>query len=172
MRRADLITGLVTAAVGAYALQLAFDLAMYGSHRVPGPGFFPRLLSSLLLGLGVLLAVRSFRRRPAAAQLGAPGAGLTEGQVSPDQHEELHRQLRAGSVWLCLALSVPLLGLLGFVPSMALLVFVLLFAVEGRRDWRAVLTAAVIPVACSALFVDLLTIPLPVGLLSHGPFGI
>jgi putative tricarboxylic transport membrane protein len=168
MRRADLITGLVAAAVGAYALQLAFDLGMYGAHRVPGPGFFPRLLSSLLLGLGLLLAVRSLRRRPVTVQPGtAEGAETTGGY-----RDEVRRQLRAGSVWLCLVLSVPLLALLGFVPSMALLVFVLLFAVEGRRDWRAVLTAIVIPVACSALFVDLLTIPLPTGLLSHGPLGI
>lgn len=161
MRRAELITGLVTAAVGAYALEIALHLALFGSHRVPGPGFFPRLLSSLLMLLGLLLAASSLRRprtgRPADRQAG---------------RAELRRELRAGTVWLCFAISAPLLAVLGFVPATALLVFTLLFAVEGRRNWKSVLVAVVIPVATSTLFVSVLTIPLPSGLLSHGPLGI
>jgi putative tricarboxylic transport membrane protein len=163
MRRADLVLGLVVAAVGAYALSLALDMAMYGAHRVPGPGFFPTLLAGFLLGLGLLLAATSVRgrRRP------------SEGDVAdPETHGDWHRQLRAGTVLGCYALSVPLLGLLGFVPTAALLVFVLLFGVEGRRNWRALLASILIPVAASIVFVDLLTIPLPEGLLSHGPLGI
>jgi hypothetical protein len=42
MRRLDLITGLVTAAVGALAFWDANDLAMFGENHVPGPGFFPK----------------------------------------------------------------------------------------------------------------------------------
>jgi hypothetical protein len=163
MRGADLVFGLVVAAVGAYALSLALDMAMYSSSRAPGPGFFPTLLAGLLLGLGLLLAATSVRRRR------TPPEG---DDAEPESRGDWHRQARAGTVLACYALTVPLLGLLGFVPTAALLVFVLLFGVEGRRNWRALAAAVLIPVAASIIFVDLLTIPLPQGLLSHGPLGI
>jgi putative tricarboxylic transport membrane protein len=169
MRRADLALGLVVAAVGAYALSLALDMSMYGANRVPGPGFFPTLLAGLLLGLGLLLAATSVRRRHEPAADGSAGAA---GRADPDSRGDWHRQARAGTVLLCYAVSVPLLGLLGFVPTAALLVFALLFGVEGRRNWGALSAAILIPVAASIIFVDLLTIPLPQGLLSHGPLGI
>jgi putative tricarboxylic transport membrane protein len=160
MRKAELALGLVVAAVGAYALSLALDMAMYSSSHVPGPGFFPTLLSGLLLGLGLLLAVTSLRRKRGTEDAEAP------------EPVNWHRQMRAGAVWLCYAVSIPLLTLLGFVPTGALLVFALLFGVEGRRNWRALAAAILIPVAASVVFVDLLTIPLPQGLISHGPLGI
>jgi putative tricarboxylic transport membrane protein len=160
MRLTELITGLVVASVGAYALDLALKMSMYGVGGIPGPGFFPRLLSGLLLGLGLLLAAVAVRSRPAPS----PGR-LSRG-------EEGRRELRAGTVWLCYAACVPLLTLLGFVPTMALLVFALVFGFEKRRTWRGLAVAIVVPVAISAVFVNLLTIPLPEGLISHGPFGI
>jgi putative tricarboxylic transport membrane protein len=197
MRRADLILGLVVAAVGAYALALALDLAMFSATGQPGPGFFPRLISALLALLGLLLAAVSLRRRrPAAAEQAAPAASAgaatpaiaetataetaTAGSSADERDESeaeaepasVRRTLRAGTVWLCFALTMPLLALLGFVPAAAALVFVLLFGVESRRNWRSVLVAIVIPVAASAVFTKLLSVPLPQGLLSHGPLGI
>jgi hypothetical protein len=203
MRRADLILGLVVAAVGAYALALALDLAMFSATGQPGPGFFPRLISALLALLGLLLAAVSLRRRqPAAGEHAAPAASAgaatpaiaetataetaaagssadesAEGEAEAKSGAEaepasVRRTLRAGTVWLCFALAMPLLALLGFVPAAAALVFVLLFGVEGRRNWRSVLVAIVIPVAASVVFTKLLSVPLPQGLLSHGPLGI
>lgn len=191
MRRADLVTGLVVAGVGAYALSMALDLAMFGAHRVPGPGFLPTLLSVLLLGLGVLLAATSLRSRHAPdaapdtqdqsgdqpgdqpAQQGAAGpAGQYVREAGTEPPTERRRILRASTVLLCYAACVPLLTIVGFVVATALLVFALLFGVEGRRNWRATLAAIVIPVATYTLFVDVLTISLPVGLLGPGPLGI
>ncbi|HEX5493057.1 MAG TPA: tripartite tricarboxylate transporter TctB family protein [Mycobacteriales bacterium] len=181
MRRADLITGLVVAGVGAYALSMALDLAMFGTHRVPGPGFLPTLLSVLLLVLGLLLAATSLRGRPEPAPAvdppdssGAPAAPGGEyvrdpGAVAPT---EGRRVLRASTVLLCYAACVPLLTVVGFVVATALLIFGLLFGVEGRRNWRATVAAIVIPVATYILFVNVLTISLPVGLLGPGPLGI
>jgi hypothetical protein len=179
MRRADLILGLVVAAVGAYALVLALDLAMFSAAGQPGPGFFPRFISALLTLLGLLLAAVSLRRRRQPAAEGEPEAEMpalaetaAEAEAEVEEPATVRRTLRAGTVWLCFALSMPLLVLLGFVPAAAVLVLVLLFAVEGRRNWRSVLVAIVIPVAASVVFTKLLSVPLPQGLLSHGPLGI
>jgi len=67
---------------------------------------------------------------------------------------------------------MPLLALLGFVPAAAALVFVLLFGLKAGGTGGPVLVAIVIPVAASAVFTKLLSVPLPQGLLSHGPLGI
>jgi len=182
MRRADLITGVVTAALGAYALKQALDLAMFGTHRVPGPGFFPTAISALLLFLGVLLAVTSLRPHPtgAVAAIG-PQAAAPSGTAAPagtgalagsEERAGWQPVARAGSVWLCFSVTTVLVGVLGFVPATAILVFVLLCGIEGRRDWRALLAAIAIPVATFALFVNVLSIQLPLGLIGNGPLGI
>lgn len=201
MRRADLILGLVATAVGAYALQQALHLAMFAQSGVPGPGFLPRLVSGLLVGLGVLLTVLSLRSRrgsgPAAVNDPASATSGPEADIAPAVRADpavgadpaVHagaaiaeaggparrvagKQLRAGSVWLLFALAIPLVAVLGFVPAAALFVFVLLFTVERRRNWRAVLVAVALPVATSVVFTDLFGIQLPQGLLGHLPLGI
>jgi putative tricarboxylic transport membrane protein len=204
VRRADLILGLVVTAVGSYALVLAFDLSEFSASGTPGPGFFPRMISGLLVLLGVLLVVTSVRRKRGGdpdsttpdsavpdsavpdsavpvstvpvstvsvlATEAAAVAGATDDPPAPVF--AARRQLRAGSVWLCFALCMPLLPLLGFVPAAAVLVFVLLFAIEGRRTWRSIVLAVCVPVAASVIFTTLLSLPLPQGLLGHGPLGI
>lgn len=176
MRRADLIFGLVIAAVGGWALSGALDLAMFGRNHEPGPGLFPAVISAALLLLGLLLAVLSAlgivrtRREPEAVTApAAPGGDVADAVAGPS---ELRKQLRAGSVLALYALMMPLLTLLGFVPATALLIFGLLFGVERRWDWRSVAAAILIPVGCHIIFVQLLTIQLPTGLISHGPFGV
>jgi hypothetical protein len=172
MRRADVIAGAVVAALGAFALLMALDLAFLGTGHIPGPGFFPTLLSALLVALGVALAVTSLR--PAKAD----GAELvitdTESELdgtTPDDPSGPRRVLRSGTVWLCFLLSVPLLAIIGFVPTMALLVAALLFGVERRFGWRPLVVAIVIPVGVYELFVHLLSIPLPTGLFNLGPLS-
>lgn len=164
MRRVDFVLGVVVAVVGACALWMALPLAMVTPRSgAPGPGLLPRLLSTLLIVLGLLLAVLSVRRSAAKTEQASPG---------PDEAPTTRGLLRAGTVWFCYALAVPLLAVLGFVPAAALLVFVLLFGIEQRRDWWAVAAAILIPVVTSVIFVGLLKVQLPQGLLGHWAFGI
>lgn len=172
MQRADVVAGVAVAALGAFALVTALNLAFLSTNGVPGPGFFPTLLSGLLLLLGVLLGATSLRRRP------EPGPGADEspsrqlpGELAEEGPSGRARVLRAGTVWLCFAVSVPILAVLGFVPAMAILIALVLFGVERRLNWRALVVAVVVPVSVYELFVHLLTIPLPVGLLNLGPLS-
>jgi hypothetical protein len=185
MQRAELVAGGVVAAVGAFALVEALDLAFIAKNGVPGPGFFPTLLSGLLLALGVVLAVLSLRSQRVDSE--SPLAPRIDGEAiaSPAQRRaavdeatgdgpvptQKARVLRAGSVWLLFAVAVGVLSVLGFVPTIALLIAALLYGVERRRDWRPILVAVLVPVASYELFVHLLDIPLPTGLLLLGPFS-
>jgi putative tricarboxylic transport membrane protein len=172
-RRADLILGVIVAALGAYALFLAMNLTLFSKEHVPGPGLFPTLIASGMLVLGVLLATLSTRdlvrwrhRVPADEPVADPLAEIVESGPSQPR-----RVLRAGSVFACYAVTMPLMTILGFVPAAAVLVFLVLFGVEGRRNWRALAAAVLIPVAAFFLFVHLLTIQLPTGLIELGPLS-
>ncbi|HEX3593329.1 MAG TPA: tripartite tricarboxylate transporter TctB family protein [Pseudonocardiaceae bacterium] len=169
MQRADVVAGTVVAALGAFALVTALNLAFLSDSGVPGPGFFPTLLSGLLLLLGVLLAATSLRRRSSVVAEERP-----ERQVPGDiavETSQRARVLRAGTVWICFLVAVPILAVLGFVPAMAILIAALLFGVERRLNWKSLVVAIVVPVAVYELFVHLLTIPLPTGVISIGPLS-
>jgi hypothetical protein len=168
MQRADVVAGTVVAALGAFALATALNLAFLSDSGVPGPGFFPTLLSGLLVVLGILLAVISLRKRPVTAD---EPAGHEDSAILVEQRSPRERILRAGAVWICFAVAVPVLTVLGFVPAMAILIAVLLFGVERRLNWRSIVLAVVVPVGVYELFVHLLSIPLPTGLFALGPFS-
>jgi putative tricarboxylic transport membrane protein len=170
MQRADVVAGTVVAALGAFALVTALNLAFLSDSGVPGPGFFPTLLSGLLVVLGILLAVISLRRRAAAAA-GEPPADHEDSAIVVEERSPRERITRAGAVWICFAVAVPILTVLGFVPAMAILIAVLLFGVERRLNWRSIVLAVVVPVGVYELFVHLLSIPLPTGLFALGPFS-
>lgn len=150
MRRLDLCTGLVTAVVGAAALADASGLAMFGDNHEPGAGFFPRILAGLLTVLGLLLAALALRAKPsegAAADADADSSG----------------KFRSAAVLVAFAVMAPTVEIIGFVPAMVLLVLIILYGIERRRDFRSALVAIVIPVAAFVLFAQVFAIPLPPG---------
>lgn len=60
-RRQDVLGGVLLVAFGVAGLVLGASLEM-GTARRMGPGFFPTVLSWLVIGLGGLVAVRGFAR--------------------------------------------------------------------------------------------------------------
>jgi putative tricarboxylic transport membrane protein len=155
MRRLDLLTGLVTTVVGALAFWDASELAMFGDSHVPGPGFFPKILSGLLAALGLALAGMALRERDEPvvdAEPGDDGPGPTRGG-----------RVRAFAVLVAFGVIAPLVAVVGYVPAMVLLVLVVLYGIERRRDFRSLVAALLIPVATYMLFAHAFSIPLPNG---------
>jgi hypothetical protein len=154
MRRVNAITGIVVAALGAYALLRAFDLQLTVENGVPGPGLFPALTSALLVVLGLLLVgsvfARTSRRRSGEA---ATESGL--------QRSELQRVavVSAGFV-----ISVVLLPVLGFLLTGVLLVSYLILGHERRRSIGAAAAVVLIPGLAYLIFVTLLGVRLPEGI--------
>lgn len=60
--RHDIVAGILFIAIGAAFLVGGWSYA-FGATLNMGPGFFPRLLSIALLGLGGMIALRGFVRR-------------------------------------------------------------------------------------------------------------
>jgi putative tricarboxylic transport membrane protein len=153
MRRMDFCTGLVTTAVGAGALWDAWSLHMFGENNVPGPGFFPKILAVLLVLLGLILT----------------GIALREREVEPAEGDEAGEaptrsgRLRAAAALIAFAIIAPLVAVIGFVPATILLILVVLYGIERRRDFRSLVVALVIPIASYLLFAHAFAIPLPSG---------
>jgi len=158
MRRMDFYTGLVTAAVGGAATWNARNLMMFGGeHSVPGAGFFPKILAGLLIALGLLLAGMSVRGKPQETE---PAEGDESAAYAGGSRRDM---LRPVGVLIVFGVIAPLVAVIGYIPAMVLLVLVVLYGIERRRDFRSLIAVVLIPVATYVLFAHLFAIPLPSG---------
>ena len=116
----DLIGGLALCAIGLFVALYAGSHYEVGRAARMGPGFFPVMLGWLLVGLGLLIVLLSFRRRVQA--LTPPPFRL--------------RPLLA--VLAAVAVFSLLIGRLGLVPATVALTFV---AALGERQFKLRRTA-------------------------------
>ena len=140
-RRADLWAGLLFASLGALSLCVGADYSMGVASRI-GPGYLPRLLGILLLGLGAFLAVRSrWTREAVDTQIGWRPAALVLASV------------------IAFALVFEASGL---VPAILISVAIANFATAENRWITAIVLGALLAFFAWALFVKALSLPLPV----------
>lgn len=136
----DFVSGIVFLAIGGAFFALGRGYSM-GTGRSMGPGYFPTLLSVLLMAVGAVLAVKS---------------ALKPGEATP---VPAFRKLAVITV------SVVAFGLLlrplGLVP--AILALVLIAApLSVKHTWKATALLAVgLAAGSSLVFVVLLGLPLP-----------
>ena len=148
LKKGDVISGAVLAALGVFIITQARTWDYYTLDG-PGPGFFPFWYGVAMVVLSLLLVLNAAR---------ADGDG--------DSKVDWPATGRAMTVWLAFALSVGLMGFLGFLISFALLAFFLV-AVVFRRPFT---TAAVVAVASALAFHLIFPVALSVSL-PTGPFG-
>ena len=137
----DFYAGLLFVAFGLAAFVMAQSYAVGTAARM-GPGYFPRLLGVLLVGLGAVQCLIGLRARS---------------QPGPDWHWRPLFVLLAS-----VALFILITPWLGLVAAGLVLVFV---SSAARRDFRwreALFVGAVQGVVAAALFVYGLGLPLPV----------
>jgi putative tricarboxylic transport membrane protein len=146
MRRGETVAA---AALLVFAVAIVWGAVLMppGTVGAPGPGFFPRALGALLALVSVGLLVRAYRLDPIGDEVVALG----------------HRHIT-----LTFAALVGL-GLLfeyaGYVLSATLFMLVLLRAFSTLGWIRSALAAAATAVVTYYLFVNVLGVMLPVGLL-------
>jgi hypothetical protein len=136
----DFWAGVMLVAIGAGALFIARDYR-FGSALRMGPGFFPTILSVILIAFGVCITA----------------VGLRSG-------EKIQGNL-SFRAFLLLPLSLLLFGLLmdlaGFIPALAVLVFVSAASGKEFKSMEVLLLTAVLTAASVALFIWGLGLPYP-----------
>ena len=137
----DFWTGLIYIFFGSSAILIARDYVM-GTAIKMGPAYFPTILGSLLVGIGVISVIRSF------VVAGAPiGAFAFKGLILVTAAVFVFGLVVRGAG---LAVALPLLVIISAVAS-------------SRFRWRPTLImAAGLTIFCVLVFVKGLGIPLPI----------
>jgi putative tricarboxylic transport membrane protein len=136
----DFWAGLIFVVLGGAFVALALQFRLGDLHRI-GPGMFPTLVGSLLVGLGLIVAARA---------LVLEGAPIERVQARP-----LIVSLAA------IALFALPLQWLGLVAAVAVLVLVGAYAAREVRLLQVLALAIFLILFAIAVFVWLLGLPLP-----------
>jgi hypothetical protein len=143
--RTDHVAGSVFMALGIVVLALSGDLPV-GTLSFPGAGMMPKLVAGLMIVFGLLLVGR--------AGESAPLASLAWGDLP-----------HAARVVAITAVAIALYQPLGFVITMALLLFTLTFGAERRPVLAAAAFSAGVVALTYLLFAVVLKTPLEPGVL-------
>jgi putative tricarboxylic transport membrane protein len=143
--RTDHVAGSVFVALGIVVLALSGDLPV-GTLSFPGAGMMPKLVAGLMILFGLLLVGR--------AGESAPLASLAWGDLP-----------HAARVVAITAVAIALYQPLGFVITMALLLFTLTFGAERRPVLAAAAFSAGVVALTYLLFAVVLKTPLESGVL-------
>jgi hypothetical protein len=139
--RRDHVAGGVFIAAGALVFAMSGDLP-FGTLASPGAGMLPKLVLGLMMAFGAIIVARAGESPP-----------LAEIDWSDLRH--------AATVVAVSAVAIALYTKIGFVLSVTLLLFVLLFFIERRGLWRALAVSIGVTVGSYLLFSTLLKSPLP-----------
>jgi hypothetical protein len=143
--RRDHIAGAAFVIGGALVLAVSGDLPV-GSMAMPGAGMLPKLVLGLMIVLGAVVMVRAGESPPLATL----------------SWSDLPHAVRVVAVT---AAVIALYTVLGFIITMALMMFSLLFAIERRPLLPAAAFSLGVTVFAYLLFATLLKSPLPHGLI-------
>ena len=141
--RADHVAGGFFVGFGGLVLALSGDLPT-GSLSMPGSGFLPKIAAVLTIFFGGALALRGGESKPFAE--------LSWSDVT-------HAAMVVGIS----AAAIALYERLGFLTTMVLLIFTLLFVIERRRPLPAAVYSLGVAVITYVLFVYVLKTPLQTG---------
>ncbi|NVO14964.1 MAG: tripartite tricarboxylate transporter TctB family protein [Rhodoplanes sp.] len=147
----DLVGGVAFLAVGLLTIWLATDLDV-GTLRLVGPGAMPIAVGVAMIGLAAALIVRAVRR---------PEAGVVE-----EEPPDTWGYARVAAVIVLIGLFILVLPVAGFLISSFALMYVFYAIGIGRPFSRFALVAAVVSsLAAYGLFVLILGVRLPAGIL-------
>ena len=144
--RADHIAGGVFVILGVAVFALSGELP-FGTLSFPGAGFVPKLIATLMVALGVALALRA-----------RASALITQIDWSDLWH--------AGLIVLMTAAAALLYTRAGFLLTIFLLLLGVLLVIERKAWLPSMIFSASVTGLAYALFVLLLKSPLP-----RGPWG-
>jgi hypothetical protein len=144
--RADHVAGAAFVVFGLLVIALSGDLPI-GGLSMPGSGFLPKILAGFTIAFGIVLIARGGESRPFA-----------ELQWTDARH--------AAAVTAITAVAVYFFETLGFLTTMAAMMFVLLIAIERRPLLYAALYSVGVVGLTYLTFVYVLKTPLVTG-----PFG-
>ena len=155
----NLIGGIATIVIGASYLVMALSIRASALDDSVGPAGFPKALAVAMIGLGLMLCAQSFWAMRQRRVTAAPSAAETEGGGG-------RGVIRAAGM---LALGIAYLLIVryvGYLPSIALLIIAAALYLGTPFSWRLVAVGIAGAIVYFVVFVLILGIPQPPGLLA------
>lgn len=138
---------LILFSTAVIALSISFPSAVSGGRWIPGPGFFPILLSSIVICCGIIMMKDGITRRVYEKESAIKWGWGT---------------LNVPLIIFSLVLYVPLMKLLGY--ALATLFFSILLMVRMKAGWlKSSLVSVCVTVFIVILFKQVFRIQLPLG---------
>lgn len=170
----NLIAGLAAVVIGGIYLWMAFGLQASALADAVGPAGLPRILGAIMIGLGLILCVQALfagSRSSAAAGVPSTQAGGDAETDEADSDEAggfaLAGVVRAGGL---LAIGIGYLLIIrtvGYIIAVGALIIVATLYGGAKLSWRVFAIGIAGAVVYWILFVEILRIPLPAGMLAH-----
>jgi len=161
----NLIGGVATVAIGAAYLAMASSIRVSALDDSVGPAGFPKALAYGIIGLGLILCLQSLLAMR-AGRLASP-AGAGDEAAGEEGIATLRGTLRAlGMLGLGVAYLL-VVRWLGYVPSIALLIVAAALYLGTPFSWRVVAIGVAGAVLYWVVFVWILGIPQPAGVLAR-----
>lgn len=165
MRKAPFLTGAILSLLGVGVIAEAMRLPAIPGQTY-GPGFFPAVIGIGLLVFGAIYAMSA--RHPAQPVIQLEGEG-----IAPDELEETAPERpfygALASLVIGLVATIALWESVGFVLLMSIVLTIFMILL-GVRFWNAALVAVGCTIMVYAIFIKILMVPLPAGLLA--PLGL
>jgi hypothetical protein len=139
--RRDHVAGGVFVAGAAILFALSGELP-FGTLSSPGAGMMPKLVLILLIGFGACLMLRA-------------------GESPPLANVAWADFVHAATIVAAASVAIGTYTVIGFIPSMVLLLFALIHVVERRNIWRALAVSVCVTMSAYYVFNTLLKSPLP-----------
>jgi putative tricarboxylic transport membrane protein len=159
----DFVGGVATIVIGAVYLYFAYQLRVSALDDSMGPGGLPRIYGWLLVGLGSILVIQALVARSLAAPAGAePVKGEWDGQG---------RKVAYAAGLLVIAMGyIFIVESVGYLLSVGLLIVTTAFYLGAGFSGRLVAIGIGGAVFLYAMFVSLLGVRMPAGMLA--PLGL
>lgn len=153
--RSELLVAALVTGIGVFLLVATAGMDVSSTVSYLGPRFFPAVVATLLVVLGVLLAVQVFLRT-------RPGREPAAGEAPASEGSDLKP---LGIILATLTAHVLLLQTAGWIIAGALLFWGVSYALGGRRVLRDLGISVVVSSAVQVAFSAGLGLALPPGIL-------
>lgn len=162
MNRRDLFGGSAAVAIGAGYLAMALEIRNSALDDSVGPAGLPKVLAGLMIGLGVILCVKALLASRVARPVGPVS---DEGATSEASRIRPRGILKAAGLLGIAVGYLLIVRTVGYLPSVFALIVAAALYGGTALTWRVFAIGAGGAVFYWLLFVVLLGIPLPAGLL-------
>ncbi len=152
MKVADLVGGMLGVSIGLFALWMSWHMPADVVMKI-GPGFFPGILSGLLVLFSCVLLVKTLRERGRVQHVADGPATTGEGKVR-------------GLLTLVATFAfVAALEPVGFIPSAIVFLTLMMLVMGQRKPLPILLAPTLVTVGVWLVFEKLLHLSMPPGIL-------